>query len=140
MHALLEDKLKKESITGWYVDSCGTEESFAGAFVDQKVSRELKKRGIDFSHTARPFEPSDYSTFDYIFVISWQMANELRDRAPDGMKEKILPASHFVKNGKDQPIPDPYSRTENGVQEVITFIDTCVEGIFETLIKPHVSR
>lgn len=135
LQAVLEQKLREHGITDWHVDSCGISGAFLGCPVDERMQRELRKKGIEFSHTARPFEMSDYEVFDYIFAISPELVATLRAEAPDTVKEKILLASHYSKKGKDQPIPDPYYLTEGGFASVLAFIESCVEGIYCSLAQ-----
>ncbi len=135
LQAVCEHKLQECGLQQIYIDSCGISDSFRGAPTDRRMLRALVKRGISFSHTARAFEPSDYSTFDLILVVSKQLQSRLSLEAPKEYSGRIELATHFTKNGKDVEIPDPYESTVEGFENVLDLIEESVNGLVEFLKK-----
>ncbi|HEY0091354.1 MAG TPA: low molecular weight protein-tyrosine-phosphatase, partial [Flavobacterium sp.] len=72
---LLASKLPKDKFT---VDSAGTGHWHVGKQPDQRSIDVARKNGLDITYQkGRLFDPSDFDTFDYIYVMDGSNYNDV---------------------------------------------------------------
>ena len=85
---------------------------------------------------AKLFKPSDFERFDLIFPVTDGAADVLKDLAfSEENKKKIVLATAFSKNFKNQDIPDPYYNGSETFELVVEMAFDACEGILEHYIQ-----
>lgn len=119
---ILQAKLPQEH---FLVDSAGTGNWHAGELPDPRSIEIAKKYGIDLTtQRARQFKKSDFSTFDYIYVMDQSNYNnviQLAETQED--KEKVRLLLDVIDATKKAEVPDPYYGGPDGFEHVFQLID-----------------
>lgn len=102
-HGVMEHLVKSKGLN-WYVDSAGTGSWHIGHAPDSRSIQVAQTNGIDISgQRARQFQPTDFDTFDRIFVMDEEnLKNVLAMAQNEDQKAKV---SLLLGN---EVIPDPY--------------------------------
>lgn len=116
------------------IDSCGLGWFHLGEHPDPRAFEAAKKRGILLDHRAQQFSEADLDTFDYLFAVDSDVAEQIKLHAKtEAQKAKVHLATAFSRKYKNQPIPDPYYMGLSGFEQMMDLaIDSC-EGILEHL-------
>lgn len=119
---ILQAKLPQED---FLVDSAGTGNWHVGELPDQRSIAVARKYGIDLTtQRARQFKKSDFSTFDYIFVMDQSNYNnvvQLAEKPEDAQKVRLL--LDVIHPGKKAEVPDPYYGGPDGFEHVFQLVD-----------------
>lgn len=137
LHHLLKFKLKNLGISDRVeIDSCGTTAWNLGDDMNPRVRAEAKKRGFKFGeHRAKLFQDEMLAEYDYIFVVTPELMEVVKEHASEGEKEKVLLATHFSSKHKEMAIPDPYYGDDDLVEKVFQMIQSVVDDLAEKLQK-----
>ena len=117
------------------VDSAGTSDFHVGATPDYRSIEVARKNNVDISNlTARKFAVSDFSNFDYIFVMDLNNYNELMKLTEnDSQRKKIILLTEFLFPEQKIQVPDPYYGDEKDFETVYKLIEDSCEKIIEQL-------
>lgn len=119
---ILQAKLPQED---FLVDSAGTGNWHVGELPDQRSIAVARKYGIDLTtQRARQFKKSDFSTFDYIFVMDQSNYNnvvQLAEKPEDVQKVRLL--LDVIHPDKKAEVPDPYYGGPDGFEHVFQLVD-----------------
>lgn len=117
------------------VDSAGTSDFHVGATPDYRSIEVARKNNVDISNlTARKFAVSDFSNFDYIFVMDSKNYNELFKLTADDLERgKIIFLTEFLFPKQKIQVPDPYYGDEKDFEKVYKLIEDSCEKIIEKL-------
>ncbi|KXX77816.1 Low molecular weight phosphotyrosine protein phosphatase [Madurella mycetomatis] len=101
------------------IDSCGTGAYHVGEEPDDRTMSTLQAHGImDYIHTARKVNVSDFDKFDYIFAMDKSNLDDLKriqQRKP-GSKAKVMLFGEYSGTGKAEVISDPYYGGRQGFE------------------------
>ena len=102
-HGVMEHLAKSKGLN-WHVDSAGTGSWHIGHAPDSRSIQVAQTYGIDISgQRARQFQPTDFDTFDRIFVMDQENLKNVLAMAKNGdQKAKVS-----LLLG-DEVVPDPY--------------------------------
>ncbi len=130
-HMATEKKLSDQI----YVDSCGIGWFHLGEHPDRRTFEAAKKKNILIDHRAHQFQDHFFDDFDYIFVATQDLAEQLKIRTQNPAHlAKIHLATAFSKKYRGQDIPDPYYMSLSGFDEVMEIIIDCCKGILHHLV------
>jgi protein-tyrosine phosphatase len=117
------------------VDSAGTSDYHVGATPDYRSIEVARKNNVDISKlTARKISVTDFSHFDYIFVMDLNNYNELfKLTVDDAERKKIILLSEFLYPKQKIQVPDPYYGDEKDFETVYKLIEDSCEKIIEQL-------
>lgn len=127
---VMRDLIKKESVTGISVDSAGTAGYHIGKSPDDRMSAELKSRGIAVTGHAKQFVKKHYDEFDLIIPMDDDNTHnvlKLARNADD--KKKVMPFMTFCKKFTNTEVPDPYYGGPEGFTLVADLMEDGCSGI-----------
>ena len=133
---ILASKLPKNKFK---VDSAGTGSWHVGHKPDDRSIAVAKKNKINIAdQKGRQFSKSDFSAFDYIYVMDNSNYNdviELAENQEQKQKVKLILDELFPNEKVD--VPDPYFGLSNGFEIVYTMLDEVCDIIAKKLIEKH---
>lgn len=133
---LLRKKVKEAQLDV-LVDSAGTGDWHVGEAPDKRMQQTALDHGtpIDFLR-ARQITPSDFNTFDLIYVMDQSnYDNVLRMAENEAEKEKVDFILHEIQPGTRAEVPDPYFGGEQGFKEVYNMLDEATSNLILKLKK-----
>ncbi len=120
-------------------ESAGTHAYHVGEGADLRSARAAKRRGYDLAkHRARRVRSADFAEFDYVLAMDRDNLRHLESaaaaagpakRAKVGMFLEFAPAAHFTE------VPDPYSRGDDGFEQVLDLVESACEGLLDHIRK-----
>ena len=138
MHHLMKKKIEERGFTHLIeVDSAAISNWNTGDEMSEKMREAAKKQGFFFGkHKAKTFARSMYQEYDYIFVVTQEILNHLREEATtEEEKKKVLLATTFSSTYAGKEIPDPYRHGQEDYDEVFNMIHTVIDELLEKLTK-----
>lgn len=128
---IMRSKLTKDFL----VDSAGTGGWHAGELPDNRSIAIAKSRGLDITNQrARQFKISDFTTFDYIFVMDNSNYKDVIALAPnEEAKSKVKLILNELFPGENVDVPDPYYGGHEGFENVYNMLDQACDEIAKKL-------
>jgi protein-tyrosine-phosphatase len=123
-HAIANDIIHKEKMSGWIVDSAGTSAWHRGEQPDYRTLKTLLNHGINFSHKSRQLTLHDMQTFDHILVMDDKNMQSLYSV---GLSDNLLQKVALITNF------DPLHTSE--VQDPYYGGDTEFEAVYNQLMR-----
>lgn len=117
-------------------DSAGTSGWHVGEPADRRAIANLKEKGIDISDLrSRPFERSDFSEFDHIFVMDASNYKDVMELArDDDDRQKVDMMMNVLYPNQNIIVPDPYFN--DSFERVYTMLDEAVDALLDKLSIP----
>jgi protein-tyrosine phosphatase len=114
----------------FFVDSMALTTYYLGKQADARMRSAAAKKQIEIDHIAHLFRSTDFPRFDLIFGATSECLDILHELATtEEDHKKILLATAFSKNYRNQDIPDPYYDGPEAFDRVMEMaLDAC-EGI-----------
>ncbi len=133
---ILASKLPKDKFT---VDSAGTGSWHVGHSPDKRSIETAKKNKLDISkQKGRQFSPSDFETFDYIYVMDKSNYDDVTELSKNPEhREKVQIILNEMYPNENVDVPDPYFGLSNGFEIVYNMLDEVCEIIAEKLMAKH---
>jgi len=133
---ILQSKLPSDK---FIVDSAGTGGWHAGECPDRRSIATAKGRGIDISkQKARKFKTSDFTEFDYIYVMDGSNLQDVTALAPTPQaRAKVKMMMDEIFPGQKVDVPDPYYGGPEGFEHVYYMLDEACTVVAEKLLKQH---
>ncbi|MCI8833695.1 MAG: low molecular weight phosphotyrosine protein phosphatase [Clostridia bacterium] len=104
---VFKDKIKKEGIEKFYIDSAATSSEEIGNSIHYGTRNKLKEMNIDYgNHLARQMTKQDYEKFDYIIGMEDRNIKDIKRIVGEDTENKIYKLLDFSKNPRD--IADPW--------------------------------
>ena len=104
---VFKDKIKKEGIEKFYIDSAATSSEEIGNSIHYGTRNKLKEMNIDYgNHLARQITKQDYEKFDYIIGMEDRNIKGIKRIVGEDTENKIYKLLDFSKNPRD--IADPW--------------------------------
>lgn len=104
---VFKDKIKKEGIEKFYIDSAATSSEEIGNSMHYGTRNKLKEMNIDYgNHLARQMTKQDYEKFDYIIGMEDRNIKDIKRIVGEDTENKIYKLLDFSKNPRD--IADPW--------------------------------
>ena len=104
---VFKDKIKKEGIEKFYIDSAATSSEEIGNSIHYGTRNKLKEMNIDYgNHLARQITKQDYEKFDYIIGMEDRNIKGIKRIVGEDTENKIYRLLDFSKNPRD--IADPW--------------------------------
>lgn len=130
---ILQSKLSKEFCL---VDSAGTGGWHAGEAPDKRSITTAKNHGLDISQQrCRQIKPSDFDTFDYIYVMDNSNYTNVLAIAPnEEVKSKVKVILNELNPNQNQEVHDPYWGNLNDFEHVYQILDDVCEVIAKRII------
>ncbi|CAH2050728.1 unnamed protein product, partial [Iphiclides podalirius] len=91
----------------WEIDSAAIGGWHVGNPPDWRALDTMKKHNVPYNNCARQITSEDFNHYDYIFGMDESNMRDLKKRAPQGSKAKLLLFGDFDPQG-DRIIRDPY--------------------------------
>lgn len=137
LHHLMKKKIEDNGDSEILeVDSCAISSWNLGDDVDPRMLKEAEKQGALFpKHKAKLFKKKFYKEYDYIFVVTEEIRDHLKQSATKAEAKKVLLATHFSSTYKGKEIPDPYYGSQTDFKKVYKMIETVVDETFLQLKK-----
>jgi protein-tyrosine-phosphatase len=128
---LLEQRLEREGLTGWEVESAGTW-TVDGAPASRYAIQVMAERGVDIAtHRSRQLHRVLLEQADVVLVMTQGHAEALRLEFPD-QADKVFLLSE-MKEGQRYDIEDPYGKPlevyQTCVEEIAALIDEGFDSI-----------
>jgi len=144
--AVLSNKVKKITEVGINVSSSGTSGWHVGQGPHPTSKLVWEKAGYQHQHIASQFKANDYFVNDYILVMDSSnyenvlaLAPSEDDRAKVFYLRSFDPAlSHIDPMSGEYfnlEVPDPYNQHEDAYREVLSMIESAVDGLLIILLK-----
>ena len=130
---ILQSKLPKDICL---VDSAGTGNWHVGEAPDKRSIATAENHGLDISkQRCRQIEPSDFDTFDYIYVMDNSNYTNVLAIAPnEEVKSKVKVILNELNPNRNQEVPDPYWGNLNDFEHVYQILDDVCEVISKRII------
>ena len=128
---LAEGILQAKLPNHFIVDSAGTANYHVGTAPDKRSVATAKKFGVDISQQkCRQITPSDFETFDYIYVMDASNYKNVLAIAPnEAAKQKVKVILNELHPDKNLEVPDPYYGDIQGFEHVYKMLDEVCEVI-----------
>ena len=130
---ILKNKLDSSKFV---VASAGTGAYHIGKLPDNRSIAVAKKNNIDITdQRAAQFKKSDFSTYDYIFVMDKSNYNNVINLAENQQEiDKVSLILNEIEPKVDTEVPDPYYGGDAGFKHVYDLLDQACENIKNKLI------
>jgi protein-tyrosine phosphatase len=129
--ALLKDRLKRDGLTGWDVESAGTW-TVDGRSASRYVVQLLASRGLDLTqHQSRTVNRRLIERADLVLAMTQNHAEALRLEFPD-QADKIYLLSQ-MKDSRHYDIDDPYGGTLMEYQACVNELTDLIEVGFDRI-------
>lgn len=117
------------------VDSAGTSAYHVGEQPDSRMREVARKRGLEYSGSARQFQPEDFEQFDLIIAMDQDNRRQLQKLAasPEQEKKIRLMREFDPQAGGDQGVPDPYYGGIQGFERVYDIIHRSTKELLKKL-------
>lgn len=116
-----------------FIDSCGLSSFHAGQNCDPRTFAAAQKKGIHIDHIAQPFHNAFLDAYDYVFVVTEELLEQVKELARPEQFKKILLATAFSSRYRNQDIPDPYYLGAEGFTEVMEIVLDSCQGFLDFL-------
>jgi protein-tyrosine phosphatase len=126
--AVLRHKAKERGLADKVViESRGTGSWHLGEPADPRMRATAARHGVDVDGVAEQFGDADYEAFDLIFGMDTARTDELRARAPDHLKHRVVAFRRYdPEANEDHDVPDPYYGGDEGFETVYRIVErTC---------------
>lgn len=129
---ILASKVNRNNV---FVDSAGTGNWHVGNAPDPRSVAIAKEFGIDITQQkARQFTPTDFDTFDMIFVMDNSNYKDLIALAKtDAHKQKVKRILDVLAPGENLEVPDPYYGGDSGFTDVYKMLDEAFDIVVKEL-------
>ncbi|SEP54976.1 low molecular weight protein-tyrosine-phosphatase [Flavobacterium urocaniciphilum] len=129
---ILQSKLSKDICL---VDSAGTGNWHAGEAPDKRSIAAAKNHGLDISQQrCRQIKQSDFSNFDYIYVMdNSNYTNVLAIAPSETSKSKVKVILNELHPNQNLEVPDPYWGNSNDFENVYQILDEVCEVIAQQI-------
>jgi len=119
-------------------DSCGTSSWHLGHTADPRAIVNMKTHGIDISDLrSRPFDVTDFTSFDHIFVMDRQnLADVLALAQTQEARSKVKLFLDESEATKVKEVPDPYYGGDEGFENVFNLLNDATESF----LKRHLTN
>ncbi|MDA3921505.1 MAG: low molecular weight phosphotyrosine protein phosphatase [Salinisphaera sp.] len=118
------------------VASAGTGTWHIGSPPDERAMAAAAARNIDISDLrARKVASADFADFDYVIAMDHENLADLQalaDAQADA-RARLALLGDFSPRFHGQPVGDPYYGGDDGFEQVIDMIESCVDGLIEEL-------
>ncbi|KIO53186.1 low molecular weight protein-tyrosine-phosphatase [Flavobacterium hibernum] len=133
---ILASKLPKEN---FIVDSAGTGSWHVGHSPDKRSIAVAKKNGLNIQNQkGRRFQTSDFTDFDYIYVMDSSNYNDVIKLAKtEEHKNKVRLILNELFPDENVDVPDPYFGVTNGFDNVYQMLNEVTDIIAKKLIEKH---
>lgn len=117
------------------VDSAGTSAFHVGERPDSRMREVARKRGLEYSGSARQFQPEDFEQFDLVIAMDQDNRRQLQKLAasPEQEKKIRLMREFDPQAGGDQGVPDPYYGGIQGFERVYDIIHRSTKELLKKL-------
>ncbi|MDY0090449.1 MAG: low molecular weight protein-tyrosine-phosphatase [Flavobacteriaceae bacterium] len=131
---ILSSKLPSDR---FIVDSAGTGHWHIGHLPDKRSIDVAQKNGIDITNQrGRQFKVSDFTTFDYIYVMDNSNYHDVISMAPnETAKAKVKLILDVLFPGDNVDLPDPFYGLASGFDMVYEMLDEACDLIVENLLQ-----
>jgi len=120
------------------IDSAGTIGYHAGAAPDPRAQTAASARGVDISgQKSRKVTDSDFKAFDYIMVMDRENYDDLMERCPENLQDRI---QLFLRYAPDMPIdemPDPYIGPARQFDTCFATAVDAADGLLDAIKTKH---
>ena len=133
---ILASKLPKDN---FIVDSAGTGSWHVGHSPDKRSIAVAKKNGLNIQNQkGRQFQTSDFTDFDYIYVMDSSNYNDVIKLAKtEEHKNKVRLILNELFPDENVDVPDPYFGATNGFDNVYQMLNEVTDIIAKKLIEKH---
>ena len=121
----------------FYVDSAGIGDWHVGDLPDIRMRRHGNMHGYCFDSRARQFTASDFSRFDYIFVMDDANYKALRQKArsADDLGKVYMTGDFLRHHPEHKFVPDPYYGDDDDFELAIDLLEDACASIADFIIK-----
>ncbi len=120
------------------IDSAGTIGYHAGAAPDPRAQAAAGAQGVDISgQQSRKVADTDFEAFDYIMVMDRENYDDLMERCPQNLKDRI---QLFLSYAPDMPInemPDPYIGPARQFDTCYAAAIDAADGLLDAIKSKH---
>lgn len=129
----------KLPIDNFIVDSAGTGSWHVGHSPDKRSIAVAKKNGLNIQNQkGRQFQTSDFTDFDYIYVMDSSNYNDVIKLAQtEEHKKKVHLILDELFPDENVDVPDPYFGATNGFDNVYQMLNEVTDIIAKKLIEKH---
>jgi protein-tyrosine phosphatase len=129
---ILKSKVDSQLIK---VDSAGTSATLEGELPDPRSIEVAQNNNIDITdQRSRPFRKSDFSEFDFIYVMDQEnYQNVLKLSPSEEARKKVSLILNSLSPETNAEVPDPYYGGSSGFKNVFEMLDKACEQIAKEL-------
>jgi len=114
------------------IDSAGTHAYHIGEAPDSRAQRTAQKRGYDLSNMrARQVRKEDFSQYDLILAMDWEIHAQLQQTAPRPTHHKIRLLMSFATEHESAVVPDPYYGGQEGFDLALDYIEDAAVNLVD---------
>jgi protein-tyrosine phosphatase len=129
--ALLQQRVEREGLTDWIVESAGTW-TVSGRAASRHIVRLMAARGIDLTgHSSRGVDRQMLKEADLVLVMTRGHAEALRLEFPDQAARIFLLSQ--MKGGRRYDVEDPYGGTFEQYAESVAVIEDLIDAGFDQI-------
>lgn len=125
--AILRHKAQELKLD-FHVDSAGTAGWHAGERSDIRSIKHAENRGYQMTHLARQLTVKDFTDFDHILVMDDSNYKNSKEICPPELLYKLETIASYDENKNIKFIPDPYYMGPKEFDQVIDYLEICIEG------------
>ena len=130
-HAVFEDLVEKEGLPV-ETESCGMGSWHVGEPSDGRMRRTAAGHGVNISHYARAFRPSDLDEYDLVIPMDRQNLKDLKRYARSEHMDKIHLMREWDLEGGVE-VPDPYYGGDQGFENVYDIVERSCRSLIADL-------
>ncbi len=116
------------------IDSAGIGTWHVGDPPDLRSTETAKRHGVDISgQRARAIELIDFEAFDLILAMDNSHFQDLKQRCPEPLLERLGMFMSYATGTKIPEVPDPYYGQQDGFERVFNMIEDAGKGLLTKL-------
>jgi protein-tyrosine phosphatase len=121
------------------VDSAGTGGWHEGEQADYRTRSVSGLHGIQITHRARQFKPSDLREFTYILSMDTSVAKTIENiqRSRPNTNAQLMLMRDFDPERSSNDVPDPYNADETAFHEVYAILERSCISFLDFLKEKH---
>jgi protein-tyrosine phosphatase len=119
-----------------HCDSAGTGDWHVGELPDPRTRQTAEVHGLQLTHRARQFTPSDFESFDYVLCMDNSNLSNVMAQADGHQLPHVGLFREFDSEGAGE-VPDPYFGGIEGFEEGYHLVLRCSKGLIEHLRSAH---
>jgi len=119
-----------------HCDSAGTGDWHVGELPDPRTRQVARQRGLELTHRARQFTPSDFRRFDYVLCMDANNLRGVMEQSGGAVLPVVTRMRAFDPAGEGD-VPDPYFGELDGFEQGYALLERVCAALLAELRRSH---